>query len=78
MTVTPAPNDLDAQWLAIKSTIKNCRECAKETDRLMGSTIDQIRKYRGLKKQSLAGGVVDFGFVAELFLELELLMKESE
>ena len=42
----------------------------------MEATIELLGEYRSLKKQSLAGDEVDFGIVAVLILQLELLMKE--
>ena len=44
----------------------------------MSEAIELIGEYRGLKKQSLAADEVDFGIVAHLILQLELLVKECE
>ena len=76
MTATPTPQDLDSQWLATKSRIKRLAVCTTETDKVMEEAIELIAEYRELKKQSLAGDEVDFGIVAVLILQLELLVKE--
>ena len=78
MTTTPAPQDLDSEWIAAKSRIQRLAQCATETDKVMEGAIQSIARYRGLKKQSLAGDEVDFGVVTCLIIQLELLLKEAD
>ena len=78
MTATPAPKDLAGEFAKTLRLHDQLGSITTKTDKHMLTAIEAIRWYRGAKSNVTSSTEVDFGLVAMLCLELELLIRESD
>lgn len=78
MTATPAPKDLAEEFAKTLRLHSQLDSITTKTDEHMRTAIGAIRWYRGAKDNVTSSTEVDFGVVAELCLELELLIQQSD
>lgn len=78
MTATPAPKDLAGEFAKTLRLHNQLESISTKTDEHMRNAIEAIRWYRGAKNNVTSSTEVDFGLVAMLCLELELLIAQSD
>lgn len=69
--------DVDQAWRAHSMAMHALAETAESTDHQMLRLINTVRAYREAKFKTPGPQDVDFGIVAELCLELELMIREQ-
>ena len=77
MTAAPAPRGLEEQFSKIVELHSQLDSITEKTDDHMQAAIEAIRWYRRAKANVKSSTEVDFGLVAMLTWEVELLYKES-
>ena len=77
MTAETAPSQaLEVAWSRQMHKCSVVDECATEADELMESCHQALARYRQAKASATnAPGEVDFGIIAALMLELEMVVK---
>lgn len=74
MTATPAPQDLSNQFARTVRLHEKLESSTKEVDHKMRQAISQLRSYRRLKGSVKSSTELDYGLVAELINELEIVL----
>ena len=76
MSSTSSPKDLDSAWLALLESRDALSEVTESCDVSMRDTLNRVRGYRLHKKRTNSEIEVDYGIVAELINQLELLVRD--
>ena len=75
MSTTPAPQDIDSAWSALLESRDALDEVTATADSAMRECLRSVKAYRLHKKRTNAETEVDYGVVAEIVNQLELLCK---
>lgn len=76
MSTSPAPQDLDIAWSVLLESRDALEEVTESCDVSMRDTLNRVRVYRLHKKCTNSDTEVDYGIVAELINQLELLVRD--
>ena len=76
MSTSPAPQDIDLQWSELLEARDALAEITDSCDSSMRDTLNRVRGYRLHKKRTNSQTEVDYGIVAELINQLELLVRD--
>lgn len=76
MSTSPAPRDLDFAWCELLEARDALGEVTQSCDVSMRDTLNRVRFYRLHKKRTNSETEVDYGIVAELINQLELLVRD--
>ncbi len=76
MSSTSSSQDIDSAWLALLESRDALCEVTESCDLSMRETLNRIRGYRLHKKRTNSETEVDYGIVAELINQLELLVRD--
>ena len=76
MSTSPAPQDLDSAWVSLLESRDALEEVTESCDVSMRDTLNRVRGYRLHKKRTNSETEVDYGIVAELINQLELLCRD--
>lgn len=74
MTTTPAPNNLEEQFADTLKLHKKLDSITTKTDKQMLAAIQSLRCYREAREKIQSSKEVDYGLLAQLTLELELVI----
>jgi hypothetical protein len=78
MTTTPAPNNLEEQFTNALKLHENLDSITTQADRQMLAAIQSLRCYRKAREKIQSSKEVDYGLLAQLTLELELVIYSSD
>ena len=70
-------SDLNNEWVSLLESRDALEEVAASTDVAMRNALNRLRGYRLHKKRTNSETEVDFGIVAELINQLELLCRDD-
>ena len=76
MSTTPAPKDLDSAWNDLLLSRDALREVTETADSGIRECLRSVKAYRLHKKRTNSEIEVDYGIVAELINQLELLCRD--
>ena len=74
--MTAKPQDLDSAWSDLLLARNALDEVTGSCDSSMRDTLNRVRGYRLHKKRTNSEIEVDYGIVAELINQLELLVRD--
>ncbi len=74
--MTAKPQDLDSAWSDLLLARNALDEVTETCDSSMRETLNKVRGYRLHKKRTNSEIEVDYGIVAELINQLELLVRD--
>ena len=77
MSTTPAPKDLDVAWNDLLLSRDALREVTDTANTGLRECLRSVKAYRLHKKRTNSETVVDYGVVAELINQLELLCRNQ-
>lgn len=73
--MTATPQDLDSAWTELLEARDALEEVTQTADEGIREALRSVKAYRLHKKRTNAETVVDYGLVAELINQLELLCR---